>query len=253
MAKHSKRHNIRHKKAATDAKKSKVYAKIGKLIQVAARKWADPFMNPALDLALQKAKYYSLPKDVVDKAIKKGSGEKGGEEMTEVMYEAFGPGGVALYIKTLTSNTNRTSTNVKVICNKYGGSMWQPGSTNWQFEEKGVIIVDGICRSFVDKGKTIETVDPFDATVLEEQLIELPITDLFIEEGVAMIQTAKVDFIAVKRAIEALQYHIQEADIRFLPTSTVAISEMDQEQLETLLDMLDDDEDVEEVFHNAEV
>lgn len=173
--------------------------------------------------------------------------------MTEVMYEAFGPGGVALYIKTLTSNTNRTSTNVKVICNKYGGSMGQPGSTNWQFEEKGVIIVDGISRSFVDKGKNIETVDPFDATVLEEQLIELPITDLFIEEGAAMIQTFKVDFIAVKRAIEALQYHIQEADIRFLPTSMVSISPMEQEQLETLLDMLDDDEDVEEVFHNAEV
>ena len=89
MAKHSKWHNIRHKKAVTDAKKSKVYAKVGKIIQVAARNGADPGMNPALELALQKAKYYSLPKDVVEKAIKKGSGQTDGEDLQEIMYEAF--------------------------------------------------------------------------------------------------------------------------------------------------------------------
>lgn len=118
-----RRHSIAARKASGDAQKSQNYAKIGKIIQIAAKKGADPKMNPALELALSKAKQYNLPREVVEKAILKGSGQLEGENLEEVFYEGYGPEGVALLIKTLTSNTNRSASSVKQIMQKHGGTM----------------------------------------------------------------------------------------------------------------------------------
>jgi transcriptional/translational regulatory protein YebC/TACO1 len=119
MAKHSKRHNIRHKKAITDAKKSKIYAKVGKIIEIAARKGTDPSMNPSLQLALAKARYNGLPREVIDKAVKKGAGQNGAEQFEEISYEGYGPSGSAVLVKALTSNRNRTSASVRLYFSKY--------------------------------------------------------------------------------------------------------------------------------------
>lgn len=115
-----RRHSIAARKASWDAKKSQAYAKVGKIIQIAARKWADASMNPALELALSKAKQYNLPREVVEKAILKWSGQLEGEQLEEIFYEGYGPDGVALLIKALTSNTNRSASNIKQIMQKYG-------------------------------------------------------------------------------------------------------------------------------------
>lgn len=121
MAGHSKRHNIKHRKAAQDAKKGKYYARMSKILQLAAKDGADASMNPRLALALQQAKQYNLPRDIIERAIAKGSGGDG-EQLIEVIYEAYGPHGIALMIKCITSNTTRAGKNVRAIVTKYGGS-----------------------------------------------------------------------------------------------------------------------------------
>jgi transcriptional/translational regulatory protein YebC/TACO1 len=122
-----RRHSIANKKAAGDAEKSKNYARVGKLLEIAARQGGkDPTMNPQLDLMLQKARQYNLPREVVDKAIKKGCGELEGENLQEVMYEGYGPAGSALYIKCIASNTNRTASTVRAVLGKMGGTMAEP-------------------------------------------------------------------------------------------------------------------------------
>lgn len=126
-------HSIVEKKTATNAAKGKIYAKIGKLITIAAREGTDPDLNASLALALQKAKENNLPKHVIEKALSKGSGHDD-ENLHEIMYEGYGPGGVAMYIKALTSNTNRSASNIRTIVQKHQGSMGSPGSVGWQFQ-----------------------------------------------------------------------------------------------------------------------
>lgn len=133
-----KRHSIAAKKAAGDQEKARNYSKIGKIIQLAAKWWVDSSMNPSLELALQKAKYYNLPREVIDKAIKKWSGQLKWEDLKEVLYEWYGPGGVAVLVKTLTDNTNRTSSNIRIVFSKYWWSLWEPGSVSWQFIQRWV-------------------------------------------------------------------------------------------------------------------
>ncbi len=244
-------HSIAAKKAAWDLGKWKTYSMMSKLIQLAAKKWADPKMNPSLELVLQKARYYSVPRDIVDRAILKWSGQLEWEQLEEIIYEWYGPAWSALLIKTLTSNSNRTSSSIKTILNKYGGSLWQQGSVAWQFDEKGVIVTDGKVKKEQIKWKEVETVMPLDQNVLEEEILELPVDDISIEEGTAVIFTQKTNFAEVSKSMDGLNYHIVEWDLQFIPQNEVALADQDMQQLSILVENLENDEDVDKVWTNV--
>ena len=244
-------HSIAAKKALWDAAKSRIYSIIGKKIQIAAKNGADPKMNPSLEMVLEKARYHGLPKDVIERAILKGSGQLEGEEMKEVVYEGYGPNGSALLIKTITSNTNRTSQTVRTALQKAGGSMAEIGAVAWQFKEQGVIVIDGILEIVEDKGRQLEKITPFNPEELELQLMELAIEDLSIEDGVAEVTTSKSDFITVRSQISELWYHIAEADIHYIADNQVSLSGEDLEIFEKIVDAINEDEDVDHLYHNV--
>ena len=244
-------HSIAAKKASWDAAKSRIYSIIGKKIQIAAKNGADPKMNPSLEMVLEKARYHGLPKDVIERAILKGSGQLEGEEMKEVVYEGYGPNGSALLIKTITSNTNRTSQSVRTALQKAGGSMAEIGAVAWQFKEQGVIVIDGILEIVEDKGRQLEKITPFNAEELELQIMELAIEDLSIEDGVAEVTTSKSDFITVRSQISELWYHIAEADIHYIADNQVSLSGEDLEIFEKIVDAINEDEDVDHLYHNV--
>ncbi len=245
-----RRHSIAARKASGDAKKSQAYAKVGKIIQVAARKWADPKMNPSLELALSKAKQYNLPRDVVEKAILKGSGQLEGEQLEEIFYEWYGPEWVALLIKALTPNTNRSAMSIKTIIHKHWGTMWTIGSVARQFKEQWIFVIDGISETIQDKGKTIEKILPLDKREIEERAIELPISDIEIEDTTVILYCDKKDFSIVQQWLKDFHYHTTEADIQFIPENTVPLNEENTQKLYKLLDALEEDEDVDYVWHN---
>jgi len=245
-----RRHSIAARKASWDAKKSQAYAKVWKIIQIAARKWADPKMNPSLELALSKAKQYNLPREVVEKAILKWSGQLEWENLEEIFYEWYGPEWVALLIRALTSNTNRSSMSIKGIMQKRGWTMGAIGSVAWQFKEQGVIVIDGISETVHDKGKTVERVLPLNKDELEERAMELPISDFEVEDNTVVIYVDKKDFAIVQNALEKFNYHMVESDIQFIPENTVKLNEEATNKLYTLLDVLEEDEDVDHVRHN---
>lgn len=244
-------HSIAAKKASWDAAKSRIYSIIGKKIQIAAKNGADPKMNPSLEMVLEKARYHGLPKDVIERAILKGSGQLEGEEMKEVVYEGYGPNGSALLIKTITSNTNRTSQSVRTALQKAGGSMAEIGAVAWQFKEQGVIVIDGLLEIVEDKWRQLEKINPFNPEELELQIMELAIEDLSIEDGVAEVTTSKSDFITVRSQIWELWYHIAEADIHYIADNQVSLSGEDLEVFEKIMDAINDDEDVDHVYHNV--
>jgi YebC/PmpR family DNA-binding regulatory protein len=246
-----RRHSIAARKASGDAAKSRIYSIIGKKIQIAAKNGADPKMNPSLEMILEKARYHGLPRDVIDRAILKGSGQLEGEEMKEVTYEGYGPDGAAFLIKTITSNTNRTSSAIRTILTKAGGAMAEMGAVAWQFQEKGLIVIDGIAHRYADKGREMETVEPFIPETVELELMELAISDLVIEEGMVEVYTEKADFIEVRKQIVALGYHISEADLHYFADTTISLSEKDAEIVAKILESLSEDDDVDHVYHNV--
>jgi len=248
-----RRHSIAAKKAAGDAKKSQNYAKIWKIIQIAARKWADAKMNPSLDLALSKARQYGLPKDVVEKAILKWSWQLEWENLEEVFYEWYWPEWIALIIKTLTSNTNRTSSGIKVIMWKHWWTMGQPWSVSWQFKENGVIVINWKIKKENIKWNIMDIILPLDNEQFENEIMNLSIEDFEIEWTQAIIYTSKQNFMEVKKSLENLSYNITESDIQFIPENMVKISEDSKQKTLNLINALEDDEDVDNLRHNAEI
>ena len=247
-----RRHSIAAKKAAWDANKSKTYSIMSKQIQIAAKSWADPKMNPSLELALSKARYCGVPRDIIDRAILKWSWQLEGEDLEEVFYEWFGPGGVAIVIKALTGNTNRTASNIKLTLGKYWWSLWLPGSVSWQFKEKWVIIVWWKTKKEVIKWNEIETVSTLEWDVFEVDALNFDIEDLEIQDGQWTIYTLKQNFTEVKRGIESLWYHINEADLQFIPGNTTNVLEEDKNRLQDMIDALENDEDIDIIRNNAE-
>lgn len=247
-----RRHSIANKKAAGDAQKSKNYAKVGKLLEIAARQWGkDPGMNPQLDLMLQKARQYNLPREVVDKAIKKGCGELEGENLQEVMYEGYGPAGSALYIKCIASNTNRTASSVRSTLGKMGGTMAEPGAVSRQFDQKWVIIINGRLDKKVVKGNDVVDVIPYELSQLEDDLMSLDIEDFQEDGGNCRVITSREAFIGVKKALDAMNYSVTDADFQFLPQNEVTLSDSDLEAFEKIVEALEDDEDVDSVYTNV--
>jgi len=245
-------HSIVNRKSAGDATKGKVYAKIGKIISIAARKGIDPDLNPSLALALQKAKENNLPKDVVEKAIKKWSWNTDGEELFEIYYEWYGPGWVALYIKAITTNTNRSATNIKTVVQKNGWNMWTPGSVSRQFKQLGLIVIDGISRMEKVKWKDTEMVDPYDSAKLENDAFELSIEDVEFEGDHCIITTAKENYHEVLKSVLNSGYHVMKSDLQYIPDNTVALGEEDKMRLEAIIEWLEDDDDVDFVVSNGE-
>jgi YebC/PmpR family DNA-binding regulatory protein len=245
-----RRHSIAARKASWDAAKSKRYSILSKVIQIAAKKWADPKMNPSLDLALQKARYYWVPRDIVDRAILKGSWQLEGEDLQEILYEWYWPWGVAIIVKTLTSNSNRTSQNIRLIMNKYWWSLWQQGSVVWQFTEKWVIVSNWKKEIQHIKWNEVEKIIPLDPDGFENEILETAASDFLIEWWIGVIYSSKQDFAETKKQIEDLWYNIQEADIQHIANNEVSITHIEKDSLYNLISSLEDDEDVDQVYHN---
>lgn len=252
MSGHSKWHNIKHKKALTDAKKSKNYGKVAKLITIAAKAGADPNMNPALEQALQKAKYNSLPREVIDKAIKKGAGILEGEAYEEILYEGYGPNGVALLIKALTSNKNKTNTTIKTLLPKRGGAMGEPWSVVRWFAEVGSICIDGRTRKEIIKGNEVEFVDPYDQEELAMCAMDLDVQDIEEEDGCCWLTTAKENFIKTTKELEVKWYHVKEAELEYQATNKVSVDEETGEKCVQLIESLEEDDDIDSVWDNME-
>ena len=247
-----RRHSIAGKKAAGDAAKSQTYAKIGKLIEIAARNgWADPTMNPSLEMVLQKARYNSLPKEVIDHAIKKWAWKLEWQELSEVMYEWYGPAGSALFIKCITANTNRSASSVRSTLAKLWWLIAEMGAVSWQFSEKGVIIIDGKLLVEIKKWNEVKEVVPYEKAALEDDLLGLDIDDFEEEENICRVVTSRENFIHVRKEIEALWYNISDADIQFLPQNTISLNDQNFATFERILEGLEADEDVNAIYHNV--
>jgi YebC/PmpR family DNA-binding regulatory protein len=240
MSGHSKWHNIQKRKGAVDAKRGNLFAKLAKGITVAAKEGGgDPLFNFRLRVAVDAAKAVNMPKDNIDRAIKRGTGAGGEGQIEEVVYEGFGPGGVAILVSCLTDNRTRTVAEVKRIMSKLGGTLGNPGSVMWMFDRKGVI-------TFLDKTQ-VKDRDTFDLSV-----IDAGAEDLREDENELRIVCAVHDLPAVSQAVEAQGIKPDGAGIECLAKESVSVSDPEaQKSLDILLEALDENEDVDAVYTNV--
>lgn len=239
MAGHSKWAQIKHKKKATDAKRGAMFTKLARAIQVAAREGGgDPAGNAALANAIQKAKDARMPKDNIERAIAKGSGADSDADAIEtVVYEGYGPGGVAVLVEALTDNRNRTSAEVRHAFTKSGGSLGEPGSVAWVFEKKGVVRVEADRYSEEDL----------------EPAIDAGAEDIALDEDVYEVITEPSDLTAVRETLEGAGVEVESAELTMRPTNRVEVDESTVSQLMRLLETLEDHDDVNAVHANFEV
>ena len=239
MAGHSKWAQIKRKKGATDQKRGQLFTKLARAIQVAARDGGgDPAGNAALANAIEKAKEARMPKDNIERAIAKGTGAgSDAEAIEDVLYEGYGPGGVAVLVEALTDNRNRTSAEVRHAFSKAGGSLGEPGSVAWVFEKKGVVRVDGERYSEDDLMPAIDA----------------GAEDVAEDENVLEVLSDPADFTAVKEALERAGVEIVSADLTMQPSNRVPVDEGQAAQLMRLLEELEDHDDVNAVHANFDV
>lgn len=239
MAGHSKWSQIKHKKKIADARRGQQFTKLVRAITVAAREGGgDPEGNPALALAIQKAKEASMPKENIERAIAKGIGADSDSEAIEaITYEGYGPGGVAILVEALTDNRNRTGSEVRHLFSKHGGNLGEPGSVAWVFEKKGSIVVDAERYSEDD---LIVAIDAGAEDVIEE-------------DGVFEIVTDVSDFTAVRKALEEAGVELQSAELTQRPTNRVQVEEDRVPALMRLIEALEDHDDVNAVHANFDV
>ncbi len=239
MSGHSKWHSIKHKKAVVDARRGQQFTKLARAISVAAREGGgDPEGNSALALAIQKARDASMPKDNIERAIAKGTGEGGdGDRIETVLYEGYGPGGVALLIEALTDNRNRTGADVRHLLSKNGGSLGEPGSVSYLFDKQGVIMVDAQRYGEEDLMPAI------DAGAL----------DISLDEDVLEVITEPADLVPVRRALEQAGVEPESADLVQQPRARVPVEEADAQRLMRLIDALEESDDVSSVHANFDV
>jgi YebC/PmpR family DNA-binding regulatory protein len=239
MSGHSKWHSIKHKKGAADAKRGKLFSKLARAITVAARDGGgDPSGNPTLATAVQKAKEASMPKDKIQKAIDVGTGAgSDGAAIERIVYEGYGPAGVAVLVEALTDNRNRASAEIRHAFSKHGGSLGEPGSVAWIFEKKGAIVVDA---SRYGEDDLIGAIDAGAEDVREDgdQL---------------RVICEPSDLTPVREALEGEGIEIVSAGLATEPKSTVELKGHDAERLLKLLDALDDQDDVDEVYANFDI
>ncbi len=239
MSGHSKWATIKHKKGAADAKRGKLFAKLIKQVEVAARQGGgDPDSNPTLRTMFQKARDSSVPLDTIERAVKRGTGELEGVEYEQVTYEGYAPNGVALYVEVLTDNRNRSGSEIRTLLTKNGGSLAEPGAVAWQFERKGVVIVP---RS-VDEDELMMVA------------LDAGAEDLADEGDTWRVTTGPSDLPTVREALEAGEVPFESADLTMLPSSTVELaSAEDAKAVLRLIDLLDDHDDVQDVYANFDI
>lgn len=239
MSGHSKWHNIQAKKGKNDAKKGKIFTKIGRELILAARDGgSNPDTNAKLKDVIAKAKTANMPGDTIERAIKKGSGELEGITYEEIIYEGYAPGGVAVMVKFLTDNRNRSAASARHIFDKYGGNLGASGCVSYMFQRKGQIV--------------IERTEGIDEDELMMQALEAGAEDFNAEEEAFEILTDPLDFSTIREELENLGYSFLEADITMIPDVMASVDMETAPQTQKLLDMLEDDDDVQDVYHNAE-
>jgi YebC/PmpR family DNA-binding regulatory protein len=242
MSGHSKWATTKHKKAVVDAKRGKLFAKLIKNVEVAARTGGgDPNGNPTLYDAIQKAKKSSVPNENIDRALKRGSGqEAGGAQYENITYEGYGPGGVAVLVQCLTDNRNRAASDVRVAFTRNGGSMADPGSVSYLFHRKGVVIVekngfteDDVLTAVLDAGADVEEVNDLGESF---EVISEP-----------------SDLVATRKALQEAKIDYDSADLAFLPSVEVDLDEDNARKVFRLIEALEDSDDVQDVYANYSV
>jgi len=241
MSGHSKWSQIKHKKAATDSKKGKVFSKLSKEISVAARiGGGNPEMNSRLRLAMEKAREVNMPFDNIKRAIQKGTGELPGSHYDEIMYEGYGPGGVALMIDTMTDNKTRTVSEIRHILSKHSGNMGEAGCVSWMFDKKGYVLVD---KKIIDE----DTLMSIALDAGAEDMKNNP------EEENYEIITATGDFKKVKEILEKKNIVFNLAEVTMLPKSYVKLGAREAEQMLKLMDAIEDHDDIQNVYANFDI
>ena len=239
MSGHSKWHNIQAKKGKVDAKRGKIFTKLGKEIAVAVKTGgANPDGNSKLRDCIAKAKAANMPMDTITKAIKKGSGDMEGVTYEEIMYEGYGPAGVAILVNVLTDNKNRSASDVRCLFDRNGGNLGANGCVSWMFQRKGQIVM--------------QRQDGMDEDELMMKVLEFGAEDFAAEEEVFVITTSQEDFSSVREALEKENFEFESAEITMIPDNTVNLSMEDAERVQKLVDKLEDNDDVQDVWHNAE-
>jgi YebC/PmpR family DNA-binding regulatory protein len=239
MSGHSKWATIKHKKGAADAKRGKLFAKLIKQVEVAARSGGgDPDSNPTLRTMFQKARDNSVPLDTIERAVKRGTGELEGVAYEQITYEGYAPGGIALLLDVLSDNRNRTGSEIRSLLTKNGGSLAEPGAVSWQFERKGVV-------------KVARSVDEDDVMMVG---LDNGAEDLEDHGEVWQVTCEAGDVANLRAALEEAGIEVEESDSTMMPTNTVEMSdEADVKAVLRLIDLLDDHEDVQDVYSNIDI
>lgn len=243
MSGHNKWSTIKHKKGKADAARGKIFTKLIRLITVSAREGGgDPAGNANLRLILEKAREANMPKDTVTKAIKRGTGEISGVDYEEMSYEGYGPGGAAVMVLCLTDNKNRTVSEVRHIFSKHGGNLGENGCVSWLFEKKGYFVIDG----------TDKTDDQLMELAIESGAEDYALVEETDEEKLYEMYCDPADFMTVKTALEAA-VTVKESKTTLRPKNTVQLEGKKAQQMLKLMDLLEDSDDVQEVYSNYDI
>lgn len=241
MSGHSKWATIKRKKGAADEKKGAIYTKLAKYIQIAAKDGADPDNNSKLKEAIQRAKAQNMPNDSIERAIKKGSGETGGANWEDVIYEGYGIGGIAVIVEALTDNKNRTAGDIRHYFDKFGGNLGQNGCVSYMFDKKGVIVIDA------------EETDYSEDEIMEMAL-DAGADDMVTNEGTYEITTDPASFIEVTEALQAKGLEFLNAEVAMVPQNYTRLEDPDAiVKFNKMLDMFEENDDVQNVWHNADI
>lgn len=240
MSGHSKWNNIKHKKEKTDAQRGKIFTKVGREIAVCVKQGGpDPTMNTRLKDIIAKAKANNVPNDNIERIIKKAAGEGDASNYEDITYEGYGPNGTAVIVKTLTDNRNRTAGDLRHYFDKFGGNLGQSGSVSWQFKTKGLIVIEA---------------EDVDEDELMEVALEAGADDISNEGEVFEIYTEPADFSAVLEGIQAAgKYNVLSAQVEMIPDTYITLTDEDSiKNMQKLLDALNDNDDVQDVYHNCD-
>lgn len=239
MSGHSKWSTIKHKKAAMDAKRGQLFTRLGREITIAARQGGgNPEANFALRLAIDRAKAANMPKENIERAIKRGTGELKGEELYQVMYEGYAPNGVALLIQAVTDNKNRTVAEIRRVLTRQGGSLADAGAVAWQFERKGYIAV---------------TPDGVDTDKLFEIAVEAGADDVVLSDNLIEVYSDLEHFQAVRQALENAGIPVETAELAMVPKTLVKLPEKETLQVMSVIEALEELEDTQQVYSNLEI
>jgi YebC/PmpR family DNA-binding regulatory protein len=239
MSGHSKWSTIKHKKAAADAKRGKVFTRLAREITIAAREGGgDPDVNFNLRLVMDKAKSANMPKENIERAVKRGTGELKGEDLSEVMYEGYAPNGVALLVHTLTDNKNRTVADVRRVLTRQGGALAEAGAVAWQFERKGYIAI---------------APDGADADTIFEVAVEAGAEDVVFGEDLVEVYAELGHFQAVRQALQEAGIEFETAELAMIPKATLQLEEKQTLQVMAVIDALEELDDTQQVYSNLAI